>query len=410
MGHVSNFSDALRAALVPANNERARAAASMPAPHNLYRQNRAASARRHCTIRLAAGVLPLLFAAAVCAETLTQHGAVQQPDVPQTEARPASQSEFQTGASLTRQGHLAEAIPHLLAAGKEHADPYATGVNLSICYLGLGRYRDAIAALTTLSASGSDTATVENLLTQAYLGDGQLQPALQAFDKAAALTPKDEQLYAFVADAATDHHDYAFGLHAAETGLRQLPDSPRLHYERALFLARLDRLDEARPEFDRAAELAPGTYIADLALVQKRLYDEDYKGAVSMLRQIVKDGHRDSRTLSLLGTVLLQTGTAPGDADFAEAKSALEEAAAAHPGDSTTEIALGKIDSMEGRFSDAVVHLELGRSLEPENRSVYTVLAHCYRRLGELDKARQMEAKLAQILARQSSGTAPLPK
>ncbi len=45
-------------------------------------------------------------------------------------------------------------------------------------------------------------------------------------------------------------------------GLRHLPDSARLHYERGLFLAQLDRLEEARPELDRAAQLAPDTYIA----------------------------------------------------------------------------------------------------------------------------------------------------
>ena len=78
-----------------------------------------------------------------------------------------------------------------------------------------------------------------------------------------------------MADACTDHHAYDMGLRVVDQGLQQLPQSARLHYERALFLARLDRLEEAKPEFDRAAQIAPGTYIADLALVQKRLYAGD---------------------------------------------------------------------------------------------------------------------------------------
>jgi len=326
----------------------------------------------------------------------------QSSDAPSANA--PAQAEFQAGSDLTHQGQLQQAIPHLLAAQKAGLDPYATGVNLGICYVGLGRYNDAIASLNSLRSSGYKTAVVANLLTQAYLGASQMDAALEAFQQAASLTPKDEKLYAFVADACTDHQAYAIGLHVADIGLQQLPDSARLHYERALFLARLDRLEEAKPEFDRAAQLAPGTYVADLALVQKRLYDDDYKGAVQLLHEVVKAGHRDPQTLSLLGTVLLQAGAAPGDPEFAEAKAALEESAAARPDYSATQIALGRIYSTEGRFQEAADHLEIGRRLEPGNRAVYAALAHVYRKLGDIEKARLMEAQLAQILAAQSAG------
>jgi tetratricopeptide (TPR) repeat protein len=314
-----------------------------------------------------------------------------------------SQLEFQAGADLTRQGRLQDAIPHLLAAQKAGSDSYATNVNLGICYVGLGRYKEAIAALESLRTSGYRTGVVENLLTQAYLGDGQMKAAMETFQQAASLTPKDEKLYAFVADACTDHQAYDLGLHVTDVGLQQLPDSARLHYERALFLARLDRLEEAKPEFDRAAQLGPGSYVADLALVQKRLYDDDYKGAILLLHEVVKDGHRDPQTLSLLGTVLMQAGAAPGEPEFAEAKAVLEESAGGRPDYSATQIALGKIYSMEGRFAEAAEHLETGRRLEPGNRSVYAALAHVYRKMGDLDRARLMEAQLAQMLAEQKA-------
>src|ERR1700728_3656776 len=51
---------------------------------------------------------------------------------------PDRQRELDIGADLTRRGSLQEAIPHLLAAQKAGADPYATAVNLGICYLGSG--------------------------------------------------------------------------------------------------------------------------------------------------------------------------------------------------------------------------------------------------------------------------------
>jgi tetratricopeptide (TPR) repeat protein len=314
---------------------------------------------------------------------------------------PAAQTktELQAGTDLTRQGFLQNAIPHLLAAQRAGADPYATAVNLGICYLGLGRYQEAIAVLAALRSSGYDTVVIDNLLSQAYLGVGRPKTAMDEFLRAAALTPKDEKLYAFIADACTDHHDYDMGLRIVEIGLQQLSDSARLHYERALFLGRLDRLEEARPEFDRAAQLAPGSYIADLARVQLALYDDKFADAIDLLHQAINAGRRDYQTLSLLGTVLMQAGAAPGDAQFVEARQALEESARAHPDYSATQLGLGKLYLMEDRFAEAANHLERARRLEPENPAVYTNLAQAYRRLGEPEKARQLQAQLAQLLA-----------
>lgn len=310
-----------------------------------------------------------------------------------------SASELRTGAELTRRGLLDEAIPHLLAARQAGADPYAAGVNLSICYLGTGSYKKSIAELESLRSSGHKTSAVENLLAQAYLGDGQTFPAFQVFQQAAAAAPKDEKLYAYMADACTDHQDYELGLRIVENGLKQLPDSARLHYERAVFLGRLDRFDEAKPEFDLAAKLAPDSYIATLALVQKSLYETNLPVATRLLRQAVQSGHRDYQTLSLLGSVLLYEGAVPGQPQFAEARAALEESAKDRPGFSATQIALGKLYLREGRYKDAAAHLEEGRRLEPSNPAVYTGLARAYNALGDREKARRMEQQLGRLLA-----------
>jgi tetratricopeptide (TPR) repeat protein len=316
---------------------------------------------------------------------------------------PDARVELQTGTNLTRQGLFQQAIPHLLAAQRDGSDTYATAVNLGICYVGLTRYKEAIAALTNLESAGFKTAVVENLLTQAYLGDGQVKAAWAAFQSAAALTPKDEKLYAFVADASTDHHDYEMGLQVTEAGLRQLPDSARLHYEHALFLARLDRIEEAKPEFDQAVKLAPGGYIASLAKVQRLMYDDDFAAATRLLRDVVHAGHRDYQTLSLLGTVLLHAGAAPGEPDFIEAQSVLEESATQHPNYSATQIALGELYDTEGHFEEARNHLEIARRLEAANPAVYSHLAHVYRKLGDPDKAHAMEEQLARLLRERKS-------
>jgi tetratricopeptide (TPR) repeat protein len=318
----------------------------------------------------------------------------------------SAKNELQIGTSLTRNGKLTEAIPHLLAARAAGADPYASTMNLAICYIGSGQYEQAISELEQLHASGHNTASMQNLLAQAYLGDLQPRRAWDAFLAASELTPNDEKLYAFMADACTDQRDFDLGLRAMNAGLRHLPQSARLHYERGLFLAQLGRLEDAKPEWDLAARLAPDAYIATLSLVQRDLYDGNIPAATHRMVESVAGGHRDYQTLSLLGSVLMQAGAAPGNSEFARAQEALEDSARTNPEYSATQIALGEIYILEDRFGDAVAHLEIGRRLEPRNPAVYTNLMRAYHHLGDRRKEREMQEQLAKLLVRQKSAPA----
>lgn len=312
-------------------------------------------------------------------------------------------AELRKGIDLTRQGRFKEAIPFLLKAQSRTPTDYVAGFNLALCYLGVGDFKQAIANLSELHDGGYNTAAVNNLLSQAYIGDGQSERAFQALEEASRQTPKDEKLYAFVADACTDHYDYRLGLRVVDLGLRQLPDSARLHYERAVFLARLDRFEEAEPEFAMASKLAPGSDLSYLALIQEKLYEDKLSDALSLAREGIKAGHRDYQMLSLLGTVLMHAGAAPGQPEFAEARGALETSVALHPGYSTSQIALGKLYLMEGHLQEAVLHLEVGRRLEPGNPAVYTSLARAYRQLGDRTKAEESLAVLANLLREKTS-------
>jgi Flp pilus assembly protein TadD len=314
------------------------------------------------------------------------------------------------GIALTRQGRFEEAIAPLLQARGKVAEEYASEFNLALCYLGTGRYGQAISILNGLRSGTHDTAAVNNLLAQSYIGSREPEKALEALQRAAAQTPKDESLYAYVADSCTDHNEYGLGLRVVDLGLKHLPGSARLHYERAMFLARLDRLEEAKPEFGRASELAPGGDIAYLATVQEALYEEDFAKALRLVRGAIQAGHHDYQMLSLLGTILMHVGATPGEATFTEAREALEASVAAQPRYSTAQIALGKLYLMEGRTKDAVSHLETGRDLEPWNPSVYTSLATAYRRLGDREKARECLRILSTLLrSNTTTGTRNAP-
>ena len=249
--------------------------------------------------------------------------------------------QFEQAAAQMRTGHFTEAIPLLGQLLAEGDTGYPVRFNLALCDVGTGDYAAAFIELHQLQKAGDDTAPMHNLLAQAYLGQGRRGPAWEQIQAAARMAPKDERMFALLMDACTSHDDYALGLRVASLGLAVLPGSARLHYGKALFLAQLDRLDEAHPEFALAAKLGAGTDIGALASVQSSLYDDEYASAAAMARAAIAAGHGSAEMQTLLGDVLLQGGAAPGEPAFEEARKVLEAAAAQRPQDATTQIALG---------------------------------------------------------------------
>lgn len=308
------------------------------------------------------------------------------------ETTPQPEAELQTGITLTRSGRFTDAIAHFLAARGRVSDEYAAEFNLALCYVGVGEFPKAISTLTQLRNGSHDNATVENLLSQAYEGDNQPKDAFEAFEKAAAFTPKDEKLYLLVAAAFMEKQDYAQGLRVVEAGLRNLPDSARLHYELGYALWQLEEPGMAKPEFERAAALAPHSAIGYLAAAQESFMLDDLTQAAKIARAGVREGFTDYQLFCLLGDALIHNGASPGKPEFAEAKQALEKSIAARPNYATSQIALGRILLQEENVDAAIEHLELGRRLAPQSPTPCLLLANAYRKRGEREQAQAMLA------------------
>src|SRR5260370_22776956 len=173
-----------------------------------------------------------------------------------------AEAEVSKGTDLTRRGLFSEAIPHLSAAQGRVANEYAADFNLALCYVATGQPDQAIPILTALRDGGHDNADVNNLLAQAYVGDGQNERALDTLQKAATFAPENERLYLFVADACMEKREYGTGLQVVEVGLHHLPDSPWLHYERGMFLALLDHFVVGTRDFELAGKMSPERHFA----------------------------------------------------------------------------------------------------------------------------------------------------
>lgn len=318
--------------------------------------------------------------------------------VPQTAQSAADPlAELRLGTQLTSQGRFDEAIPHLVAARGHLANDYAASFNLALCYVATNQPSQAIPVLNQLLDTGYKTADVYNLLAQGYIASGQSQQAFDAFQQAAVLTPDNEKLYTFVADACMEHRDYRLGAKIADLGLQKIPNSPRLLYQRGMFLAWLSRQDLADADLDRARQLAPDSAVGYLAAGQKYLLDGNMEQAARTAREGMGKGLGGPLLLTVLGVALVRTGVTPGEPEFAEAQAALEKATAAHPRDAGAQAALGQLYLKQGRLDDAIGRLEIARHIDPQNKEVYSQLAMAYRRQGKMLQAQSVLAVLAKL-------------
>jgi len=325
-----------------------------------------------------------------------------------TQHNSAAETELQLGTRLTRSGQFQEAIPHLLAAQNGVSNRYATEFNLALCYVATRQNAQAVPILTELRRT-HESAQVENLLAQAYVGTGNSKAALDALKRAAALTPDNEKLYAFVADACTDSQNYDLGLEVVELGLQHLPNSASLHYQRAMFLSSLDEFDAAKPDFALATKFGAGNDIGYLAAAQENLLAGKIAEAVRAAREGISTGHEDYRLLTILGEGLLRLGITPDQSQFAEAESALITAVKLRPNYSDAQLALGKLELISHHLSQAISRLEQARALAPHNPAIYSQLAAAYREHGDVQKAQRTLAILAQLNREQEEKISSAP-
>ena len=320
-----------------------------------------------------------------------------------SETSPKAESELQQGIALSQQGRFSEAIPYFLGAKGHVLDEYAENFNLALCYVGTNEFNQAIQLLTALKISGHATAAVNNLLAQAYIGAGQDKEAFSAFQQAVKQTPRDEQLYLFVADACMDHQSYDLGLHVLNIGLQHLPQSARLHYERGVFLSFENEVDPARADFRLASKLDPGSGISYMAEAQKALLEGDIPEAARISHEGIQKGHENYVLLTIFGNSVIHSDIRPDQHEFSEARAALEKSVTERPNYALSQAALGELYLMTDRVDKAIKHLEVARKLAPDDESVYSHLAIAYRRKNNGEKAKRMLAILATLNQRKAA-------
>lgn len=306
------------------------------------------------------------------------------------------------GACLVAAHRAGDAVPVFARIGAAHPESPAARFNLGYVELLAHRYGEARKTLEPLAAHPTPSAEALNLLAAAEAGDGRIEPAVAYLQRAIRTGPQDERNYLDLAALCMQNESADTAATVVDTGLRNLPQSARLHTIRGVLQAQLGRYDEAVAEFDLANRLdTSGQYgAAGLGVLYTELRRTEV--ASELLRERLRPSPSDPTLNFLLAQSLVQERVEPASKGFREAIAALKRAIAAKPDLGRAHSLLGKLYAQSGDDAGAVAELRLGARYAPLDRMAHSHLIVVLRRLGRNEEAAKVVDALKRIIAEEA--------
>lgn len=268
--------------------------------------------------------------------------------------------------------------------------------NLGLAQYLAGQYDGAIQSLQEL-ASLERTSDALNLLAEAYEKSNETQRAIDKLREAIALDPADEANYLDLAAICVEHNAYPLGIEVVNIGLTNRPGSERLLFQLGLLHALSENFDQARVEFERAAQLAPASDLPVAAMELANIRQSRLGDAIEDLRRKVKEQPQGAMLWYLLGKATMLNGAQSGSPEFDEALAAFQNAIRFDPKLPYSYAELGKMYMQLGLTAEAVSVLEKSIVLAPAKQSSYYQLALAYRKLNRPQEAGEMLVKLKEL-------------
>jgi putative PEP-CTERM system TPR-repeat lipoprotein len=270
--------------------------------------------------------------------------------------------------------HGADAGAIRLLTQAQAAAPATPGPSLRIVAMLQARKKwpEAIARTRALQAKFGKDATVADALANLYFQSGNHAASAAAYKTAAGKFPASPAILAHYAAVLAADRKYA---DAAPLALRAVRLDPRSSELKRLFVS--------------LTYLAKG---ADAALAASRsvTIDKTETAAVLMTADVLEGNRNRAAAISLLevhqaqrpssAVVVRLAGLYQRDAHLEKAGTLLESWSAAHPDDVDAKFALAQVESVEGKFDQALSRYEWVVSRKPDNPVILNNLAWLYDR------------------------------
>ena len=180
-----------------------------------------------------------------------------------------------------------------------------------------------------------------------------------------------------------------------QLGLKNNPNSRKLHFQLGVLQALAGQFDTAREEFRRLRRLAPAQ---DLPVAALELADmQQNEESIQELRRNLKAKGNSAILSYLLGSSLVRKGAQPGTPEYAEARRCFRRAIQLDPKLPYPYIEMGKMYEQQGKIAEAISLFERVTVLGFHDAAPYYHLARDYHKLNQTEKATQMLKKVKEI-------------
>lgn len=225
---------------------------------------------------------------------------------------------------------------------------------------------------------------------------GAVEAAYSAYRDALGFAPGEEGVYIALASFASRHQNNRYGMEIADKGLRQLPASAALRFERGLLIALEGDRQAALQDFRAAAKADPRWSLPVLAAGVLELEDGRTAEAAETFARVMRE-YPEDRYAPYLRALALNRG---GDeATRPEQIALLERAVRIDATDARALTLLGQSYLAAGRVAEGLAHLKRAVSADARNPTAHYQLSLALRRAGQAAEADRHLARFRELRA-----------
>lgn len=233
-----------------------------------------------------------------------------------------------------------------------------------------------------------------------YAAQGRFADAAAQYGAAARLSPKDGTLFLRLARAEESAGEIDAAVPAALKAAALRPDDAETQEYAGTLAARMNQPKQALPLLRRAHELSPDNSDTLIYLVRAEIQVQDLAGAERDLAPFLQRHPESGEAAYLMGYLLEQKPLTPPilQAALGYAKQAYRAA----PSREDVCILLGQLELENRNFPAALVAFRQGQKVAPQSLPVLHGLITCYVRLKQPAIAAKTQAILDASLARKA--------
>lgn len=261
--------------------------------------------------------------------------------------------------------------------------------------LAKGARNDAIRVLNRILTTNPEDADARLLLGSILTEDGKYSEAITQLSEAARLRPRSAEAHNALGDALSGSGDSKAARPEFEKTIDLDPKFAPARVSLALILVEAGEFAAAAKHVDRALEVLGNTEDAAFPLyLRAKAYTDagDVEKAAGALKKAVTLRPDFAEAWSDLGQARKMMS------DDAGALTAFQHAVESDPEIAVSQYRLGSEYLDQGKVQPAVKHLEAAFRLDPENQSTLYNLQLALRQDGQLERARQIRDKLAELI------------